>query len=108
MKTDFYSDNPMDYVRVALATETLAYHNKNYLDKSINDNCKISEEIQSLLIAALRHNNNHNEDCDEDCGSHEECNHDWVVTKSCSNAFDTINTYSCSKCGEITTMSTGI
>lgn len=108
MKTDFYSDNPMDYVRVALAIETLAYHNKNYLDRSISDNCKISEEIQALLISALKHNNNHNEDCDEDCDSHEECNHDWVVTKSCSNTFDTINTYSCSKCGEITTISTGI
>lgn len=52
-KTEIYSDNPMDYVRVALAIETLAYNNKNYLDKSLRDNCKISEEIQALLVAAL-------------------------------------------------------
>lgn len=104
MKTDFYSVNPMDYIRVALAIETLAYHNKNYLDRSINDNYKISEEIQALLIEALKHNNNHDEDCD----SHEECDHAWVVTKGSTNAFDTINTYSCSKCGKITTMSMGI
>jgi hypothetical protein len=48
-----YSDNPMDYVRVALAIETLSYHNKNYLDKSIKDNSKISEEIQALLSKAV-------------------------------------------------------
>lgn len=50
---EMYSDNPMDYVRVALAIETLAYHNKNYLDKSIKDNLKISEEIQALLNKAV-------------------------------------------------------
>ena len=52
-KTEIYSDNPMDYVRVALAIETLAYHNKNYLDKNLRDNSKISEEVQALLVAAL-------------------------------------------------------
>lgn len=41
----------MDYVRIALAIETLAYHNKNYL--WTGDDCKRSEEIQSLLAAAL-------------------------------------------------------
>lgn len=56
-QTEFYSSDPMDYVRVALAIETLAYHNKNYLDKSIKDNSKISEEVQALLVAALKSNN---------------------------------------------------
>ena len=50
---EMYSENPMDYVRVALAIETLAYHDKNYLDKSIKDNSKISEEIQALLSKAI-------------------------------------------------------
>lgn len=50
---EMYSDNPVDYVRVALAIETLAYHDKNYLDKSIKDNSKISEEIQALLSKAI-------------------------------------------------------
>ena len=54
---EMYSDNPMDYVRVALAIETLAYHNKNYLDKSIKDSSKISEEIQALLSKALEPTN---------------------------------------------------
>ena len=56
--TEFCSSNPMDYVRVALAIETLAYHNKNYLNRSISDNCKISEEIQALLIEAIKSTNN--------------------------------------------------
>ena len=44
-----------EYVRVALAIETLAYHDKNYLDSSLaKSNAKISEEVQSLLIEALR------------------------------------------------------
>lgn len=46
------SKDPMDYVRVALAIETLAYHNKNYL--WTGDNCKLSEEIQALLTDALK------------------------------------------------------
>lgn len=45
------SKDPMDYVRVALAIETLAYHNKNYL--WTGDNCKLSEEIQALLTETL-------------------------------------------------------
>lgn len=56
-RPEFYSGNPMDYIRVALAIETLAYYDKNYLDNSIKDNCKISEEIQSLLAAALELDN---------------------------------------------------
>ncbi len=46
------SKDHMDYVRVALAIETLAYHNKNYL--WTGDNCKLSEEIQALLTDALK------------------------------------------------------
>ena len=54
MIVDMYSSNPMDYVRVALAIETLAYHNVDFLDRDIKDNCKRSEEIQSLLIEAIK------------------------------------------------------
>lgn len=52
---DYYSRDPMDYVRVALAIETLAYHNKNYLDRVLaTSNARISKEVQSLLIDALK------------------------------------------------------
>ncbi len=51
---DIYSSNPMDYIRVALAIETLAYHNIDFLDRSMKDNSKRSEEIQSLLIDAIK------------------------------------------------------
>ena len=45
---------PEEYVRVALAIETLAYHDKNYLDSCLaKSNAKISEEVQSLLIEGL-------------------------------------------------------
>lgn len=54
IKTDFYSPNPSDYIRVALAIETLAYHDKNYLNSKLQDNAKISEEVQALLIEALK------------------------------------------------------
>jgi hypothetical protein len=54
MKTNFYSSNPMDYVRVALAIETLAYHDKNYLSKNLHDNSMISEAVQALLNEALK------------------------------------------------------
>ena len=50
--TDFCSSNPADYVRVALAIETLAYYDKNYLSKALQNNSKISEEVQALLSAA--------------------------------------------------------
>lgn len=49
---EMVSKDPMDYVRVALAIETLAYHNKNYL--WTGDNCKLNEEIQALLTTALK------------------------------------------------------
>lgn len=41
----------MDYVRIALAIETLRYENKNYLWTGSEE--KISEEIQNLLYASL-------------------------------------------------------
>lgn len=47
-----YCKDPMDYIRVALAIATLAYHNKNYL--WTGDDGKLSEVIQSLLVEALR------------------------------------------------------
>ena len=40
------SNDPMDYVKVALALETLAYHNKNYLDRVMCCDAKRSVEIQ--------------------------------------------------------------
>ena len=49
------SNNPMDYVECALAVETLAYHNKNFL--AYNDNKSISEQVQYLLKQALQINN---------------------------------------------------
>ena len=52
-KTLFYSDESVDYIRMALAIETLAYHDKNYLSKNLQDNSKISEEVQALLIKAI-------------------------------------------------------
>lgn len=51
-KPELYCEEKMEYVRVALAIETLAYHNKNYL--WTGDDCKISEEVQSLLREALK------------------------------------------------------
>ena len=54
MHIDMVSKDPMDYVRVALALETLAYHNKNFLDTVLaGSNAKFSEEIQWLLYKAL-------------------------------------------------------
>ena len=44
-----------EYIRVALAIETLAYHDKNYLDSCLSkSNARISEEVQALLTEALR------------------------------------------------------
>ena len=43
-----------EYVRVALAIETLAYHDKNYLDGTLaKNNARISEEVQACLSEAL-------------------------------------------------------
>lgn len=95
-KPEFYSDNPMDYVRVALAIETLAYHNKNYLDRNINDNCKISEEIQALLTAALEHD------------THKECEHDWKLANHLSSPDIDIGEWTCLKCGKNKTVINGV
>lgn len=43
-----------EYIEVALALETLAYHNKNYLDSYFCDNCNLSEEMQLLLLEAIK------------------------------------------------------
>lgn len=53
------SDNPMDFIKCALAIEILAYHNRNFL--FYNDDKKISEQVQILLEQALKgeiHNGN--------------------------------------------------
>ena len=47
------SNDPMDYVKVALALETLAYHNKNYLDSVMCCDAKRSVETQYLLKTAI-------------------------------------------------------
>lgn len=54
IKTNFYGKEPLDYVRAALAIETLAYHNKGYLSNELKDNARISEEVQALLTEAIR------------------------------------------------------
>lgn len=41
----------MDYVKIALAIEILAYENKNYL--WTGNDCKISETVQNLLWSSL-------------------------------------------------------
>ena len=48
------SNDPMDYVKVALALETLAYHNKNYLDRVMCCEAKRSVEMQWLLTEAIK------------------------------------------------------
>lgn len=60
-KSGFYSSDPMDYIRVALAIETLAYHDKRYLNSYFRDNSTISEEVRSLLIEGLRSKDGSNE-----------------------------------------------
>lgn len=50
--SDIVSNDPIDYVKVALAIEILAYHNKGYLNRQ--DNKSISEQIQALLIDAIK------------------------------------------------------
>lgn len=52
-KPEMYDENPMEYVRVALAIETIAYHHKDYLSQNLRDNSKISEEVQALLTEAI-------------------------------------------------------
>ena len=47
------ADEPMEYIKVALALETLRYHNKSYLSHELCDNKAFNEEIQWLLRKAL-------------------------------------------------------
>lgn len=47
------SNDPMDYVKIALSLEMLAYHNKNYLDSVMCCDAKRSVEIQYLLKTAI-------------------------------------------------------
>lgn len=49
-------EDKMDYVKIALAIETLAYHNKDYLSPELHDNSVLSEEIQCLLRQAIKNN----------------------------------------------------
>lgn len=42
-----------EYIQIALALETLAYHNKNYLDKMMCNDAILSKEIQLLLMEAI-------------------------------------------------------
>ena len=42
-----------EYIQIALALETLSYHNKNYLDKMMCNDAILSEEIQILLMEAI-------------------------------------------------------
>lgn len=43
-----------EYIEVALALETLAYYNNNYLTSYMCSNCNLSEEIQLLLLEAIK------------------------------------------------------
>ena len=43
-----------EYIEVALALETLAYHNKNYLDSYFCVDCNLSEEMRLLLLEAIK------------------------------------------------------
>lgn len=43
----------IDLIRVALAIETLAYYDKNYLDRALaSSDARINETVQSLLREA--------------------------------------------------------
>lgn len=50
---DVVDDDPKSHIRVALSLITLAYHNKNYLDKSLHDDANLIVELQYLLQEAL-------------------------------------------------------
>lgn len=43
-----------EYIEIALALETLAYHNKNYLDSYMCNDAHLNEEIRLLLVEALK------------------------------------------------------
>ena len=43
-----------EYIEISIALETLAYHNKNYLDSYMCDNAHLNEEIRLLLLEAIK------------------------------------------------------
>lgn len=47
-------DTAKEYIEVALALETLAYHNKNYLDSMMCEDAKRNEEVRLLLLESLK------------------------------------------------------
>lgn len=47
-------DKPEEYIEIALALETLAYHNKNYLDSVMCKDNERNEEVRLLLLEALK------------------------------------------------------
>lgn len=47
-------DKPEEYIEIALALETLAYHNKNYLDSVMCKDKERNEEVRLLLLEALK------------------------------------------------------
>ena len=49
---DVVCEDKKQYAEIAIALEILAYHNKNYLCKGM-DNKAVSEEIQYLLKKAV-------------------------------------------------------
>jgi hypothetical protein len=50
---DVVCEDKKQYAEIAMALEILAYHNKNYLCKGM-DNKTISEEVQYLLKKAVQ------------------------------------------------------
>ena len=56
---DTYCKDREDYIRIALAIETLAYHDKNLLNHDLAvDNAARSRVIQELLMEYLKGENN--------------------------------------------------
>lgn len=46
--------DPKEYIEIAIALETLAYHNKNYLDSVMCKDKERNEEVRLLLLEALK------------------------------------------------------
>lgn len=51
---DTYCHDRGDYVRIALAVETLAYHDKNLLSHELCDGARRSRMMQELLMEFLK------------------------------------------------------
>lgn len=43
-----------EYIEIAIALETLAYHNKNYLDSVMCKDKERNEEVRLLLLESLK------------------------------------------------------